>query len=565
MKKLLTLVLLFAAASMPAADACTNIMVTKGASKSGSTMVSYTADSHVHYGAMAFIPAASHAPGSMRPVRDRDTGQPYGQIPQVAHTYSVIECMNEHQLLIGESTFGGRNELIDTTGIIDYGSLMYITLERCKTAREAVEMMGWLVAQYGYNSSGESFSIADGNEVWYMEMISKGVKMVQDKKSKKWYNANKGANWVALRVPDGYISAHANHARITTFPLNDPANCLYEPGMIEFARKAGYFTGADAEFDFSATFNPIDFGAARGCEARVWSMFRRACTDGSMEQYEDYALGHNLKNRMPLWVKPTEKLDLAATVDLMRDHYQGTKMDMTKDLGAGPFELPYRWRPMGFTVDGVEYINERAISTQQTGWWYVGESRAWLPAPIGGVLWFGVDDTATSPLTPIYCGSTRVPHCLAIGNGSMTRYSPTAMFWIQQRVTNFAYTRYNAIFPDVKRVMDRWENGCYAMQKSVDDAAVALWKQDPAAALAFVTDYSVATAENLFQTWKNLDEYLLVKYIDGNIKKESSEGVFIENGFGTDVCVSPLQPGYNEAWKRMVAGDPKSEVLKVKK
>ena len=562
MKKLLALVLLLAAASQPAADACTNIMVTKGASKNGSTMISYTADSHTLYGALYFLPAAKHAPGTMRTVREWDTGKVLGQIPEAAETYTVIGNMNEHQLLIGESTWGGRPELADSTALIDYGSLMYLALQRCKTAREAVEFMGKIVAEFGYYSSGESISIADGNEVWYLEIISKGVQLVQDKKTKQWHNKYKGANWVALRVPDGMISAHANHARITTFPLNDPANCLYDKGMIAFAREKGYFSGADEQFDFSAAFNPIDFGAARGCEARVWSMFRRACTDGSMDKYEDYALGHNLKNRMPLWIKPTQKLDVKSVADLMRDHYQGTSMDMTQDLGAGPFACPYRWRPMGFTVDGVEYVNERAISTQQTGWWYVGESRAWLPAPVGGVLWFGVDDTATSPLTPIYCGSTRVPHCLAVGNGSMTKYSATSMFWIQQRVTNFAYTRYNAIFPDVKRAMNRWEDACYAVQPSFDAAAAALYKENPTAARQLVTDYSVATAENLFQTWKLLDEYLLVKFIDGNIKKEDSEGVFTDNGNWFDIPASPLQPGYSEEWKKMVAADPWSEVLK---
>lgn len=563
MKKILLLVVALGVSSWLTAEACTNIMVTRGASKTGSTMVSYTADSHTLYGALYFMPSAKHPAGAMRMVREWDTGKVLGEIPEVTQTYSVVGNMNEHQLVIGESTWGGREELSDSTALIDYGSLMYLALQRAKTAREAVEIMGQLVADYGYFSSGESISIADGKEVWYLEIISKGVKMVQDKKTKKWSNARKGAAWVALRVPDGMISAHANQARITTFPQNDPENCLYAPGMIEFAREMGYFSGEDKDFDFSAAFNPLNFSGARACEARVWSMFRRACTDGSMEKYEDYALGHNLTNRMPLWIKPTEKLDVKDVADLMRDHYQGTKMDMTKDMGAGSFELPYRWRPMDFEVDGVKYVNERAISTQQTGWWYVGESRAWLPDPVGGVFWFGVDDTANSPLTPIYCGSTRVPACLAVGNGSMTRYSPTSMFWIQQRVTNFAYSRYNVIFKDVKRSMDRWENACYAEQQYVDAAAKDLYAKDPAAAVAFVTDYSVAKAENLFQTWKALDEYLLVKFIDGNIKKESAEGVFVDNGNNFNIPASPAQPGYNEAWKKMVAGDPWSEILKV--
>lgn len=552
------------ALSFQVAEACTNVMVTRGASKTGSTMVSYTADSHQLYGALYHLPAAKHLAGAMRVVREWDTGKILGQIPEVAETYSVTGNMNEHQLVVGESTWGGREALSDTTAIIDYGSLMYLALQRCKTARQAVEMMGDLVAKYGYYSSGESMSIADGKEVWYLEIISKGMKMEQNKKTKQWSNANRGAVWVALRVPDGMISAHANHARITSFPLNDPENCLYSPDVISFARQMGYFTGTDAEFSFSDAYNPLDFSAMRGCEARVWSIFRDACTDGSMEKYVDYALGHNPSNRMPLWVKPTEKLDVKMVASFMRSHYEGTPMDMTQDLGAGPHQLPYRWRPMGFSVDSVEYLNERAIATQQTGWWYVGESRSWLPDPVGGVFWFGVDDTATSPLTPVYCGSTAVASCMEVGNGNMMKYSPTSLFWLEQRVTNFAYLRYDVIASDVRRAMDRWENLCYAQQPLVDATALALYEKDPAAARQFLTDYSVTTAQNLFQTWKSLDEYLLVKFIDGNIKKEISEGQFMDNGQGFNIPAMPMQPGYSEAWKRMVAGDKWSEILKAK-
>lgn len=538
------------------ANACTNVLVTRGASKTGSTMVSYTADSHTLYGALYFRPAADYPAGTMRQIREWDTGKILGQIPEVAHTYSVVGNMNEHQLLIGESTWGGLPQLVDTTALIDYGSLEFITLQRCKTARQAVEYMGWLVETYGYYSSGESISIADPNEVWCLEIIGKGVKM------KNGVNVNKGAAWVAVRIPDGMISAHANHARITTFPLNDPENCLYAKDVISFAREAGLYKGSDKDFNYSATYNPIDFSAMRGCEARVWSIFRRAA-DG-MEQYEDYAMGYNAKNRMPLWVKPNRKLDVKDVAELMRDHYQGTKIDMTKDLGAGGNELPYRWRPMGFEVDGTEYVNERAISTQQTGWWYVGECRSWLPDPVGGVLWFGVDDTATSPLTPIYCGSTRVPECLEEGNGHMTKYSPTSMFWIQQRVTNFTYLQYNNIFKDVKRAMNRFEDKCYAEQSSIDAQARILYEQNPRAAVKFVTDYSVNTAQALFSQWVELDQYLLVKFIDGNIKKESAEGVYVDNGNNFNIPASPNQPGYSEKWKRRVAEDA-GEILKVVK
>lgn len=561
MKKTLSTLFFVAIVSLSAwyntANACTNILVTRGASKTGSTMVSYTADSHTLYGALYFQKAATYPSGTMRTVREWDTGKILGEIPEVAQTYSVIGNMNEHQLLIGESTWGGLSQLRDTTALIDYGSLMYITLQRCKTARQAVEYMGWLVETYGYYSSGESISIADPNEVWYLEIISKGMDIKDGK------NLNKGAVWVAMRVPDGMISAHANQARITTFPLNDSQNCLYAKDVISFARSAGLYKGADKDFSFSDTYNPLEFGAMRGCEARVWSLFRRSADD--MDKYEDYAMGYNAKNRMPLWVKPNRKLDVKDVAELMRDHYQGTKMDMTQDIGAGGSALPYRWRPMGFEVDGVSYLNERAISTQQTGWWYVGECRSWLPDPVGGVLWFGVDDTATSPLTPIYCGSTRVPECLAEGNGHMTKYSNTSMFWIQQRVTNFTYLRYDYIFKDVKRAMDRFENRCLAEQPAVDVAAKMLYEKNPELAVDFITDYSVNTAQSLFKQWVDLDEYLLVKYIDGNIKKESSEGVFIDNGNNHNIPTSPSQPGYSEKWKRAVAKDAGETLKKVGK
>lgn len=529
------------------AEACSDILITKGASKTGSTMVSYTADSHTLYGALYFRPAADYPAGTMMQVREWDTGKILGQIPQATHTYSVVGNMNEHQLLIGESTWGGRSELGDPKAIIDYGSLMYITLQRAKTAREAIKLFGELVATYGYASSGESFSIADPNEVWVLEMIGKGPN-------------DKGAVWVAQRIPDGMISAHANHARISKFPLNDPENCIYAPDVISFARKMGYFKGEDKDFSFTDAYNPLDFGAMRASEARVWSIFRRAA-DG-MEKYEAYAMGHDASERMPLWVKPNRKFDVKDVADLNRDHYEGTKMDMTKDPGAGPYALPYRWRPMDFELDGQKYVNERAIATQQTGWWYVGECRSWLPDPIGGVLWFGTDDVATSPLTPIYCGSTRVPECLEEGNGHMTKYSPTAMFWIQQRVTNFTYLRYNIIFKDVKRAMDRFEDRCYAEQPAVDMAAKMLYDKNPELAVNFVTDYSVNTAQSLFKQWKALDEYLLVKYIDGNVKKESSEGVFVDNGNNFFIPASPIQPGYPEAWKRAVV-EKAGETLKV--
>lgn len=544
MKKVIAATLLFAAVAAQSAWACTNVLVTRGASRTGSTMISYTADSHALYGALYYRPAGTYAPGTMMDVRDWDSGKLLGQIPQVEKTYLVVGNMNEHQLLIGESTWTGLAQLKDPDGIIDYGSLMYITLQRAKTAREAIAVMGELVKNYGYYSTGESISIADPNEVWVLEIISKGSKIVDGK------NINKGAVWVARRLPDGVISAHANQARITTFPLNDPENCIYTPDIFDFAREAGLYKGKDKDFDFAKVFNPFDYSGMRGCEARVWSVFRKV-TDG-MDKYLDHVTGKNPENRLPLWVTPKEKVTLADVADFMRDHYQGTPLDMTCDLGTGGHKLPYRWRPMTFKVGDEEFTNERAIATQQTGWWYVGECRSWLPDPIGGVLWFGTDDTATSPLTPIYCSSTRVAPSLEQGNGHMTKYSTTSMFWIQNRVSNFAYSRYDMISKDVRRAMDRFEGRCFEEQPAIDAAAKILYEKNPSTAVAFLTDYSVNTAQRLFDTWVDLDQYLFVKYMDGNVKKESAEGVFIDNGNGRDIPVMPDFPGYSQEWKEMV-------------
>ncbi|NTU95480.1 MAG: dipeptidase, partial [Bacteroidales bacterium] len=414
-------------------ESCTNLLISKGATKDGSVMVTYSADSHQLYGELYFKMANSFAPGTMLKIYEWDTGKYLGEIPQIGNTYTTVGNMNEHQVIITETTFGGL-PLEDPTAIMDYGSLIYVTLQRAKTAREAIKIMTDFVKEYGYYSAGESFSIADKNEVWILEMIGKGVKMVNGK------NANKGAVWVAARIPDGYISAHANHARITTFPLNDPENFLYAPDVISFARENGYYKGTDKDFSFSDTYAPLDFGAMRGCEARVWAAFNilggGKINGKPYTDYEDYAMGHNAKNRLPLYIKPAHKLTVKMVADVMRDHYEGTALDMTKDAGAGGHALPYRWRPMGFKVDGVSYTNERAIATQQTGFWLLGQARSWLPDEVGGIFWFGVDDAATSALTPIYSSSLRVPECFRVGNGDMLTYSPTSAFWLFNRVTN---------------------------------------------------------------------------------------------------------------------------------
>ena len=539
MKKLILTLLLGAAAWT--ADACTNFIVTKGASTDGSAMVSYAADSHQLYGALYFTPGGKHKPGAMLRVDEWDTGKYLGDIPQVAATYTTIGNMNEHSLIIGETTYGGRPELEDPNGTIDYGSLIYITLQRAKTAREAIAVIADLTATHGYASSGESFSIVDKDEAWIMELISKG-------------KFGKGIVWVARRIPDGYVSAHANQARITTFPLNDKENCLYSEDVISFARERGYFSGKDEEFSFADAYAPLDFGAMRGCEARVWAFFRTVADD--MDQYVDYAMGHNPANRMPLWVKPRTKVAPKVVFDAMRDHYEGTPMDMTTDIGAGGHHCPYRWRPMYFKVDGVEYCNERATATQQTGFWFVAQAR---PAK-QGILWFGTDDAATSPLTPIYANSTEIPWCFDEANGSMLKYSDESMFWITNRIAQFAYLRYDLIGKHVRTEIDKWENELLEWVKKID-VAMGNVGYNPKKASKIATKFSVGAADLLFNHWKKLDQYLMVKYIDGNVKSEDENG-FIENGNGKDIPAKIQQPGYSEKWKKAVAAD-NGEVLKV--
>lgn len=541
MKKVFILAAALALAFTNVAEACTNFIITRGASTDGSNMVTYAADSHALYGSLY-----SHVPGKYTPyldIREWDSGRPLGQIAQVPTTYRTLGNSNEHSLFITETTFGGRPELEDPKGGIDYGSLIYITLQRAKTAREAIQIIVDLANTYGYCSSGESFSLIDQEEAWIMELIGKGPN-------------DKGIVWVARRIPDGYVSAHANQARITTFPWDDPENCLYAPDVADVARKFGWFKGENKDFSFSDAYAPADFGALRGCEARVWAFFRTVAS--GMDKYEDYAMGHNPKNKMPLWIKPDQKISPKQVMDCMRDHYEGTKMDMTTDIGAGGEALPYRWRPMYWTVDGVEYCNERATATQQTGFWLVGQAR---PKKVG-ILWFGTDDAATSPLTPIYVNSQEVPECLKEGNGSMLKYSDTSMFWITNRVAQFAYLRYNIIGKHVRAEVDKWENTMLELVKKIDiDMANVGYK--PKKVKKIATEFSVNTAQTLFNGWVELDKYLMVKYIDGNVKGEDENG-FIDNGNGMDIPGKIEQPGYSEHWKRAVAKD-KGEILKVVK
>lgn len=569
MKRIFTLLmvlLLSGLISEEITNACTNFLVTKGASVKGSTMITYSADSHQLYGELYFWPAKDYPLGTFVDVIEWDTRKYMGKISQVAHTYSVVGNMNEHQLAIGETTYGGIETLVDTTAIVDYGSLIYLTLQRAKNAREAIKVISDLVSEYGYASEGESFSIADPNEAWIFEIIGKG-------------SNNRGAVWVARRIPDGYISGHANQARIQTFPLStgkknsiaitskelnrvsDPnVECVYAYDVIEFARSKNLFNGKDAEFSFSDTYNPITFSGARFCEARVWSFFKSVSDD--MNQYFNYISGQDLKGRMPLWIKPNRKISDYDMMNFMRDHLEGTVLDMRKDVGAGPFGLPYRWRPLEWKVSGTEnapqYCNERTVATQQTGFVFVAECRNWLPDPVGGIFWFGVDDAAATVFTPMYCGITSVPECFKVGNGDMLTYSPTSAFWLFNMVANFCYTRYDLMSADAQKVQKELETKYIAKTDSVDAEAIKLSAKDVNLAKEYLTNYSGTMAQNTFNKWKTLSEYLLVKYIDGNIKKEK-DGKFERNRWGSPVM--PLQPGYSEAWKKSVIQETGTKLL----
>ncbi len=485
--------------------ACTNFIITSGASADGSNMITYAADSQHMYGELYYFPSRDFPEGALLKVFEWDTGKYLGAIKQVLHTYSVVGNMNEYQLAIGETTYTGRKELQDTTGLIDYGSLIYITLQRAKTAREAIKVMNELVNEYGYYSTGESFSIIDKNEAWIMDFIGKGV-------------GNKGAVWVARRIPDGYISGHANQARITTFPLNDKENCLYAKDVISFARKKGYFNGKDKDFSFADAYAPLDYGALRFCEARVWAMFNRV--NKNCKKYFDYVDGVTGAERMPLWIKPDKKISTHDLMELMRDHFEGTPMDMTKGKDAGPFGLPYRWRPLVWKVDSVSYLWERATSTPQTGFSFVAQSRKNLPDPIGGILWFGVDDTDMTVYVPMYCGIKSVPDNLRKGNGSLKNFTWDASFWAFNFVSNYVYTRYNEMIIDLKKVQRELEFSFLKEIIKVDEEATKLFEKDKNAALGYITSFSKKQSIETHQRWIKFGQELFTKYLDGYKKDE---------------------------------------------
>ena len=564
MRKFLPLLLAFSLLAESRTDACTNVIITPGASADGSSMVSYAADSHTLYGELYFTPAGRFRPGAMLDIREWDTQRPLGSIAQAASTYQTVGNMNEHQLIIAETTWGGREGLSDPAGIMDYGSLIYVTLQRAKTAREAIETIVELANTYGYPSSGETFSIADTEEAWIMDLVGKGAD-------------DKGIVWVARRIPDGYICAHANQARITTFPLDDPENCLYAPDVISFAREKGWFDGEDAEFSVRDAYNPLNFGGARGCEARAWSAFNILC-DGTFTYEEngrevsrpaddwlEFAMGYDLDGQMPLFVKPSRKLTMKDVADVMRDHFEGTPMDMTLDIGAGGNALPYRWRPMDFEWEGKTYTNERAIATQQTGFWFVAQSRGYLPDEVGALLWFGCDDAATSYLTPVYVSTLEIPECLRVGNGDMLHYSPTSQFWMCNRVANACYKMYDQMAPVARKAADEFELSQMNEHVPAMDAAAAelVGKGRVKKARKLLTEYTVGTAQAQFGNWTALEELLLVKFIDGNVKAQAEDGSFLHSEYSEGIPEGLTQPGYTDRWKAAVVRD-NGETLEVR-
>ncbi len=548
---LLAGVLLFAF-SIQQSKACTNYLVTKGASVDGSTMISYSADSHVLYGELYHWAAQKWPKGTMMDIYEWDTGKKLGQIPQAAETYNVVGNANEHQVSVGETTYGGRKELHHQDGaIMDYGSLIYIALQRSKTAREAIKIMTDLMDKYGYYSEGESFSIADKNEVWIMEVIGKG-------------QGQKGAVWVAVRIPDGYISGHANQARITTFDYQKNNKWSKENAMffnskdvISFAKTKGWFNGKDEDFSFSDTYAPVDFGGARFCEMRVYSMFHKINNDvKNSPAYWEYVKGNvqhggengYASNRMPLYVKPDHKVSLHDVMGFMRDHLEGTELDMSKDIGAGPFNLPYRWRGLTWKVGDKTYCNERATATQQAGFSFISQMRSDLPDEIGGIIWWGVDDPSGTVYMPLYTNMTSAPENFKVGNGSMMEWSETSGFWIFNQVENLAYTYWSRVHPDIEKAQTKLEKGFIANVSKTDaEAKSILENEGREKAIAFLTKYSHNAAATTFKTWKTLYQQLFMKFMDGNIKTKED----VKDGYK---MANPKveQPGYGENWYKKI-------------
>ena len=523
--------------SVSEAEACSNFIVGKKASVDGSVMCSYSADDYGMFQNLCHYPAAKHAKGEMRKIFDWDSNKYYGEIPEAAETYNVIGNINEWQVTIGETTYGGREEMVDSTGIMDYGSLIYVALQRSKTAREAIKVMTTLANTYGYNSGGETFTICDPNEAWIMEMMGKGA-------------GSKGAVWVALRIPDDAICAHANQSRIGKFNMKDKKNVMYAKDVVSFARSKGWFKGKDADFSWKMAYAKPDFSGRRFCDARAWAMLNHFY---DMSPYLDWALGKNPDAQdMPLWVVPNKKVSVKDVETVMRDHYEGTPLSVAdgSDIGGGIWEMPYRPTPLMYKVDGKQYFNERPVSTQQSGFVFVSQMRSWLPREIGGVFWFANDDANMAAFTPVYCSMTQRPECYNTPGVDAVHFSKKNAYWVCNMTSNMVYPRYSLMFPTLKEVRDSLDNSYFAAQAGVEKKAQELYAQNPQAAVKYLNDYSVEKAQQMLARWNQLFEFMVVKYNDMIIKPTDKNGTFKKTPYG--LGATPVRPGYPEKFAKQL-------------
>lgn len=523
--------------SVSEAEACTNFIVGKKASVDGSVMCSYSADDYGMFQNLCHFPAGKHAKGEMRKIYDWDTNKYHGEIPEAAETYNVIGNINEWQVTIGETTYGGREEMVDSTGIMDYGSLIYVALQRSKSAREAIKVMTTLANTYGYNSEGETFTICDPKEAWIMEMMGKGV-------------GSKGAVWVALRIPDDAICAHANQSRIGKFNMKDKKNVMYAKDVVSFARSKGWFKGKDADFSWKMAYAKPDFSGRRFCDARAWAMLNHFY---DMSPYLDWALGKNPDAQdMPLWVVPNKKVSVQDVENVMRDHYEGTPLSVAdgSDIGGGIWEMPYRPTPLMYKVDGKQYFNERPVSTQQSGFVFVGQMRSWLPREIGGVFWFANDDANMAAFTPVYCSMTERPECYNTPGVDALHFSKKNAYWVCNMTSNMVYPRYSLMFPTLKEVRDSLTNSYFAAQAGVEKKAQELYAQNPQAAVKYLNDYSVEKAQQMLARWNQLFEFMVVKYNDMIIKPTDKNGTFKKTPYG--LGATPVRPGYPEKFAKQL-------------
>ena len=523
--------------SVSEAEACSNFIVGKKASVDGSVMCSYSADDYGMFQYLCHYPAAKHAKGEMRKIFDWDSNKYYGEIPEAAETYNVIGNINEWQVTIGETTYGGREEMVDSTGIMDYGSLIYVALQRSKSAREAIKVMTTLANTYGYNSEGETFTICDPNEAWIMEMMGKGA-------------GSKGAVWVALRIPDDAICAHANQSRIGKFNMKDKKNVMYAKDVVSFARSKGWFKGKDADFSWKMAYAKPDFSGRRFCDARAWAMLNHFY---DMSPYLDWALGKNPDAQdMPLWVVPNKKVSVKDVEAVMRDHYEGTPLSVAdgSDIGGGIWEMPYRPTPLMYKVDGKQYFNERPVSTQQSGFVFVSQMRSWLPREIGGVFWFANDDANMAAFTPVYCSMTQRPECYNTPGADALHFSKKNAYWVCNMTSNMVYPRYSLMFPSLKEVRDSLDNSYFAAQAGVEKKAQELYAQNPQAAVKYLNDYSVEKAQQMLARWNQLFEFMVVKYNDMIIKPTDKNGTFKKTPYG--LGATPVRPGYPEKFAKQL-------------